>query len=119
MKTRLLFSALLMITLSLSANAASPVITAKVLNVGTYGNGDMFVMTDVAFNDPNCPFPANPKRFDIKGTHPQAKNWLSIALAANVSGKPITFLINGCMASGGPAGSGRPTLDEYSSFLMM
>ena len=86
----------------LSAHAAESV-TGKVTQVGTFGNGRVFVQLNVQINEPGC----ISSRFDVASTHPQAKNWLALAIAASISGRNVVVHANGCYG-------GFPTLPENS-----
>lgn len=109
----LLISLLLFISTQVSA---SSVITAKVLYVGSYGNGDFFINTNAVINE-SCSFPNGNGRIDIAATHPQVKQWLAIATTALATGKSITFATKSCF--GGP-GIGNATLDQSrDTFIML
>ena len=86
------------------AFAFSSAIRTKVLYTGTYGTGDFYVRVEHPIDEPNCTFP-NGNRFDIPASHPEIKNWLSVALMAQASGKDVLLRTNGCY-------EGQPTLDE-------
>lgn len=79
--------------------AVSNPVTTKVKNVGTYGSGGLFVMTEATLNEPGCEL----ARFDIPSDHPQLKNWLSIAQTALVSQTDVVIRISECLG-------GRPTI---------
>lgn len=84
-----------------SLASASDNLIGKVLYTGTYGDGTFFVAVDVMINEPGC----EGTRIDVAPNHPQIDQWLSIALAAHASGKPIQFRTKGCY-------TGKPTLDN-------
>ncbi|UAB73736.1 hypothetical protein INR79_21550 [Vibrio sp. SCSIO 43132] len=81
--------------------SASDNLIANVTYTGTYGDGRFFVAFDVTINEPGCPR----NRIDVAPNHPQIDRWLSIALAAHASGKPVQVRTNGCY-------KGYPTLDN-------
>lgn len=101
-----LFALTLVVLLAIAQSSfALTKVTAKVVYVGTYGNGDFYVMTDTAINEPGCTFPHGVNRFDVPANHPQAKNWLAIALMALSTGKSVMLRTNGCF-------EGSPTMDD-------
>jgi hypothetical protein len=86
MKIRSCIAAFLFFGVSLSVQAADTV-TAKVLNTGTYGNGELYIITDTQINEPNCPN----SRVEVPASHPQLKIWLATALMAEASGRSTSF----------------------------
>ena len=83
---------------------ADVVTTGKVVKVGTYGDGLLFVKLDQQILEPGC----NHYRFDVDSGHGQIKSWLSIAMTAMASGREVVVGTNGCL-------NGRPTLDATTS----
>lgn len=90
------------IALALLASAApvhaAPPVTAKVTYVGTYGDGRTFVGIDTTINEPGCAL----ARFDFPSSHPLAKTWLAIAMAASASGKNVVVQTSGCFGGSLP-----------------
>jgi hypothetical protein len=74
---------------------AADTVTAKVLNTGTYGNGELYIITDTQINEPNCPG----NRVEVPASHPQLKIWLATALMAEASGGSIVVHTNGCIGT--------------------
>lgn len=68
-------------------------VEAKVLSVGTYGSGRLFVVLDTMINEPGC----NYAQFHVQVGHEQVKNWMSIALAALSSGNSVAVTTEGCL----------------------
>lgn len=82
--------------------AASSHIVANVINVGTLGNGALFVNLDTVIDEPACPS----ARLNIGNNRPEtSKSIMSIALTAQVSGNKIALMSNGFEL-------GTPTLDD-------
>lgn len=95
MKLLPLLATVAALLISIPQAFAGPPITAKVVYVGTYGDGRFFVALDTQINEPGCP----QVRFDIPTSHPQLKNWLAVALTASISGKSIGVQTSGCWNS--------------------
>ncbi|MDW6091757.1 hypothetical protein [Vibrio rhizosphaerae] len=83
---------------------ASDNLTGHVVYTGLYGDGRFFIATDTQINEPGC----TKTRIDVAPNHPQIDRWLSIALAANATGKLVQFKTNGCYKD-------HPTLDTTDS----
>ncbi len=79
---------------------ASDNLIAHVVYTGLYGDGRLFIATDREINEPGC----MSTRIDVAPNHPQIDRWLSIALTAHATGKPVQFKTNGCYKN-------YPTLD--------
>ena len=92
---------LIALTMLPNLSYSSSNLTAHVLYAGVYGDGRFFVGLDVTIDEPNCA----QSRIDVAPGHPQIDRWLSVALAAHLSGKPIRIKTNGCYG-------GYPTLDQ-------
>lgn len=92
----LLLASVLFLLLSSVAVAATTVTSAKVLYTGTYTDGGFFVALDKTIAEPGCVS----TRFDVAAGHPQIKTWLSIAMAAAISGKTVSVTVNGCVTIG-------------------
>jgi len=88
---RILVAALLTLE-ALSSYGADSNTVAKVIYVGTYGDGRLFVALDAQINEPGC---VN-SRFDVSAGHPQIKTWLAVALTAAASAKTVVVRTNGC-----------------------
>lgn len=85
----------LLLTVLMSTPAYSgDSVEGKVLSAGIYGSGRLFVMLDQTIAEPGC---AN-TRFDVAAGHEQIETWLSIAMAAAISGKTVRVKTNGCFA---------------------
>ncbi|RZI81337.1 MAG: hypothetical protein EOP38_19650 [Rubrivivax sp.] len=92
MKLSQSFSAAILIFAAAGA-LASPTVTAKVAYTGTYGDGRLFIALNTAIAEPGCPL----ARFDVPQSHPQAKAWLAIAMAAAMADKSVVLQTNGCL----------------------
>lgn len=94
--------ALVLLLLSSFQNVwAADQITAKVVYAGTYGDGRLFVGLDTIIYETGC----EKSRFDVAAGHDQIDHWLSIAMAAAISGADIKVATSGCFA-------GFPTIDS-------
>jgi len=78
--------------MSTPAYSTGASVEAKVLSAGIYGSGRLFVMLDQTIAEPGC----NNTRFDVVAGHEQIETWLSIAMAAAISGKTVKVKTNGC-----------------------
>lgn len=76
-----------------TAGWASDTIVTKVANVGTYGDGRVFVWLATTVNEPGCPM----ARFDVEPTTPGVKNVLAVALMAMTTDKPVAIRTSGCI----------------------
>ncbi|ASA57755.1 hypothetical protein [Vibrio gazogenes] len=92
---------LILFTVFSGQSLASDNLVGHVVYTGLYGNGRLFIATDTQINEPGCPS----DRIDVAPNHPQIDRWLSIALAANTTGKRVQFKTNGCYKN-------HPTLDK-------
>ena len=91
----------LVLTTWLNVSWAGDAVTAKVLSVGTYGDGRFFVTLDTVIPEPSC----ETNKFDVEGSHNLINSWQSIAMAAAVSGKKVRVKTKGCYG-------GNPTMDK-------
>lgn len=95
------------VLLSGSIFAASQ--TAHVTDVGTFGDGGLWIFLDTTVSVPNCAKP----RLDIAPNHPELDTWQRIAQEALVTGKPVTFQATGCRTFiNNGATDSYPTLDD-------
>ncbi len=76
-------------------------VDAKVLSVGTYGSGRLFVVLDKNIAEPGCHY----AQFHVDAGYSQLGTLMSIALAALASGASVSVTTNGCL---GPY----PTIDN-------
>ena len=91
-----------------SAAQSAALTSGNVNYVGTYGNGNVFILLSATVAEPGC----NAARVDIVGTHPSIKLFLATAMGAMASGRPILVSTTGCFAfstAGGPRNY--PTID--------
>ncbi len=79
-------------------------ILVHVTFVGLYGDGELFIRTSDTIDEPGCERP----RIAIAPNHPTKEAWMSIAMMALATGKPIRVKTNSCW-------SGRPSIDESRS----
>jgi hypothetical protein len=79
-------------------------ISTYVVNAGTYGNGEVFVVFADTVNEPGCAT----SRLEVPATHADVKTVLSIAYAAMATGPRVMVDSNGCFG-------GFPTLDTTTS----
>ena len=103
MKKVLLLTSVLVLLLACFAEAAMST-NAKVVHAGTFGDGRLFVLFDTEIKEPGC----FNKRLDVAAGHDQIKTWLSVALAAMLTGKEVNIRSNGCLGS-------TPTLDNTTA----
>jgi hypothetical protein len=96
--------ALIILLSSTIANSASSNLFARVLYVGTYGDGTFFVGLDTTIDEPGCPQP----RIQIPPNHPELKNWLAIATTAYAADLSVQFRTTGCYGA-------YPTIDQSSA----
>jgi len=68
---------------------------AKVLSVGTYGSGRLFIVLDKVIAEPGC----NYAQVHIDAGHSQLDTWMSIALAALASGALVSVTTDGCLGT--------------------
>ncbi len=73
---------------------------AKVMYVGTWGHGGIFINLDQMINEPGC----NKKEIWIPGTSPSIREILSLAMAAYTADQFIHVKTRGCV-------NGYPTID--------
>ncbi|MBE9533186.1 MAG: hypothetical protein IMF04_03605 [Proteobacteria bacterium] len=104
MKHRFLI-ALMVLFIYSGQSFASSNITTVVGYVGTYGNGDIFIVLKDPIDELSCAFTYGNYRIDIVATHTEAKNWLNIAMTSVTNGKRVIVRTNGCY-------NGQPTLDN-------
>ena len=95
-----------------AAHSAAAVSNAHVTYVGSYGNGNVFILLDANLADPTCPA----ARVDIPGTHPSIKSILAMALTAKLSGLPVLVSTVGCFNfSIGASNYSFPTIDQSNA----
>ena len=85
----------ILVSLFLCISHGATTIEAKVLSVGTYGSGRLFVVLDTMIGEPGC----NYAQFHVEVGHDQIKNWMSIGLAALSSGNSVTVTTEGCLGA--------------------
>ena len=81
------------LSLGVSAAHASMPFTAQVTNVGTYGDGSIFIFLNVTLNVPGCTVGS---RIDVASSNPNVKQILAIAMAAMVSWQTVQGWVIGC-----------------------
>ena len=99
--------AFLLLLLSSSSFAQSPLATAKVLYTGLWGHTSVFIKLDSVVEEPGCPS----DEVWIDQAHPGKQEILSIAMSAAASGKQIAIKTNGCIA-------GHPIIDTSNLSLI-
>ncbi len=79
-------------------------VNTNITNVGSYGNGRLFVEVEHVINESGCAA----ARFDLEPLHPQRQYFLSLALSAQASEKMVRIKTNGCY-------EGFPTLGQTTT----
>jgi len=77
------------------AQGSTTTVDAKVLSVGTYGSGRLFVVLDKTIAEPGC----NYAQVHVDAGHSQLGTWMSIALAALASGASVSVTTDGCLGA--------------------
>lgn len=87
-------SLLIALPIFLHAGAAysAAILSAHVVNIGTYGNGNITITFDATITEPTCPA----ARVDIPSTHPLIKSFLAMAMMAKSSGSILKVATTGC-----------------------
>lgn len=88
-----MFFRILIVVLSFSSTVVFAQVTAKVVAVGTYGEGSVFVFFDTVIS--SC---SNAQRIDLSATNPSLKNVLSVAEIAFTTGSSV--IVNTATCSG-------------------
>jgi hypothetical protein len=86
--------------LPLWAHGSTEVI-AHVLEVGTYGNGNVFIRLDQSIPETNCPNPY----IELPAAAPAARNAIATATMAVATGAAVKVVTDGCL-NGVPSFSG-------------
>jgi hypothetical protein len=72
---------------------ANSTFVANVTDVGTYGDGSIYIFLNTNLSEPGCT--AN-GRIDIAAGHQHLKEILAIAMSARLSGQRVAGAVNGC-----------------------
>lgn len=109
---------LLALSLSMTSSvfAFTGVQAAHVVNVGTYGNGSMFIYVDKVINEPGC---AGGQRIDMPGTHPEVANWMALAMTAMSTNKVVNFRVDGCYQSDATIYSPTMSTNGFTSYFLL
>ena len=92
---------------------------AKVIYVGAYGNGTLFIQVDLAITETGCNATSANSRMLVRKTHPSYNAYLTMATSSYVTGKKIMAKTNGCSAAGEDPSGIFPVLDETGSSYML
>lgn len=98
------------------AHSSSTYTDANVLNVGLYGNGNLFLVLDVTMLEPGC----NSARLEILSSHPLIKPFMALALSAKSAGSKLRVVTTGCVTyaiTGATINS--PTIDTSTDGRML
>lgn len=97
------------LALSISAPLFAQSQSAHVTDVGTFGDGGLWIFLDTVVATPGC----EKARLDIAPNHPELDTWQKIAQEALITGKPVMFQATGCRTfiNNGITDS-YPTLDD-------
>ncbi|MBL8339729.1 MAG: hypothetical protein JNM97_23385 [Rhodoferax sp.] len=79
---------------SLLAHGA-PQVTAKVLNFGTYENGNFYVSFDTSINEPGCAGPY----LELPAGHAAIKSVSASVMLAMVTNASVVLVTNGCLGA--------------------
>jgi hypothetical protein len=97
---RIVMKKMLLLTMILLSESVFADTTAKITDVGLYGNGDVFVILDTTITQVGCSAP----RFDVPKVYAITQDILSIARTALQNQKFVDVRTNGCYQN-------NPTLD--------
>jgi hypothetical protein len=76
-------------------------VTARVLNLGTYGNGNVFISLDQTIDEPGCSLPY----IELPANGPATKATLATAALALATGATVKVQTDGCL-NGQPSFTG-------------